>query len=133
MKFIIAEHVDPYHAKSRYNCEKVLKYDGGAPVKWVYDDLDFDSLLEARENLFAVAVIVAGEHRSEIRHEDDESIKNHVGLLRSYGRLDEAIAGDLFWYRGEGIYRIDTDEPVMLKGWESFCYDGVFYEIEEAD
>lgn len=130
--YMITASCNPYHARFHYHGQKVLKRDGATPVEWVADDNFSEGFSEdeALERLWEMA-FAETERYGNLCHEDDASFEEWVSFLMEDQELTRAEAVNvLSWYKGEGIYYSETNEPMMLKGKDSYSYDTMTYRIE---
>lgn len=122
---------NPYHSKYRYNGEEVLQYDGTTPVKWIIEDGLTES--EAVEHIWKMAIEECDTH-FDIRHEDKIGIDALLEIMvADWDMIEEEAKEELSWFKGEGIYYDTSDEPMILKGEKSYCYDAMTYRIEDKN
>lgn len=112
----IIESVNPYNARTHYNGQEVVKYDGSTPVKWIIMK-DINTLPEAQRSLMQLAKSSREYESGSWNYEDDDTVDN---MCES-------------WYQGPGVYCRDGGEPypILLEGEQSFSDDVENYYIEE--
>ena len=120
---------DPYHARSHYNGQEIIRMDGATPVCWVIQECS--TIEEAREILWQFAREIA-INSANLSHKDNEDIEYVKSLLIEEEGLTETEVNEMLsWFRGEGIYYTSTNKAMMLKGDNSYSFDVMTYCIEE--
>lgn len=120
---------DPYHARSHYNGQEIIRRNGATPVSWVIQECS--TIEEAREILWQFARETT-INSANLSHKDNEDIEYVKSLLIEEEGLTETEVNEMLsWYKGEGIYYTSTNEVMMLKGDGSYSSDIMTYCIEE--
>lgn len=124
-KYIITAACNPYHARTHYNGERVLKMNMTTPVKWVMEDAYGDGLtLEQAQDILDS---YANQLSDDVSYIDDEWLKQMVAEAKEYDDVDL----DTSWYKGEGWY---ANEHQVYKRGDMYLRDDVMdYAIEEME
>ena len=130
--FTITAACDPHNAKHHYHSEEVVRYQGTTPVEWVIGK--YCTIEEARSAIWSMALEECDKNQESLSHEFDENIEADIQAVAEDQELDEAGVRKLrdwfeSWYKGEGIYYLDSREIMMLKGDETYSFDTMTYRI----
>lgn len=119
-KYMVVGQCNPYHAKFHYSkLNRVLKYDGATPVKWVVDD-NWGEGLEEGELEKTFRDIAWGNNENRF-HYDKEYVEDRI-----YNEIDY----DDSWFEGDGVYD-ENFYPVYIYGSLIIRDDVMVYTAEE--
>lgn len=119
-KYMVVGQCNPYHAKLYYSkLNRVLKYDGATPVKWVVDD-NWGEGLEEGELEKTFRDIAWGNNENRF-HYDKEYVEDRI-----YNEIDY----DDSWFEGDGVYD-ENFYPIYIYGSLIIRDDVMVYTAEE--
>ena len=119
-KYMVVGQCNPYHAKFHYSkLNRVLKYDGATPVKWVVDD-NWGEGLEEGELEKTFRDIAWGNNNNRF-HYDKEYVEDRI-----YNEIDY----DDSWFEGDGVYD-ENHYPIYIYGSLVIRDDVMLYTAEE--
>lgn len=123
---------DPYNARTHYNGQKVIKFNGSTPVEWIAEE-GFQTMDEAKDALMRLAMRSSSYVNGNWSFEDEESVRELAAAIKE--DLDDDEEPDMSWFKGPGIYDRDGHQPipVLLEDETSFRDDVESYSIEEAE
>lgn len=123
-KFQITATCDPYNALFHYKDQRVLAFDGAAPIKWLSDDNYGDGF--DHEEALSKLDTYANDLNDDTCYYDDATIASMREEAEGY---DEQF--DDSWYKGEGWY--ENGVLIYKHGDEYLRDDVVLYAIEEIE
>lgn len=119
-KYMVVAHCNPYHAKLHYSkLNRVLKYDGDTPVKWVVED-NWGEGLEEGELEKTFRDIAWGNTINRF-HYDREYVEDCI-----YNEINY----DDSWFEGDGVYD-ENKYPIYIYNSHIIRDDVIVYTAEE--
>lgn len=130
-KMMVTAYCNPYHARFHHYQQRVLKYDGTTPVKWVMDD-DYGCGI-SRDKALCILERYASEDGFE--YFDEQSLEAWVEDFKEAYEYEneEPYEGDVdtSWYEGRGYYDSESLTCMYLCGQDYYRHDTMSYSIEE--